>query len=83
MFVLVHKDTLKALATAFLLLDDSNLDNKLGLEAISLRQREFRAKKLNELKQASIDSYFKKKRRSTETRKSFHSINDRRLRMPW
>ncbi len=59
-FVLVLKDALKALATVSLLLDDSSPDNQPALKAISLQQREFCTKKLNELKQATIDLYFDK-----------------------
>ncbi len=57
-FGLAHKDTLNALASVLLLHEDSNPDN--ALKAMSVKQREFCAKKLNELKEAITDSQFKK-----------------------
>ncbi len=53
------KDALKALGIVSTLLEESDPQDMIALTAISRKQRELRGKKADELRQTSMDSYFK------------------------
>ncbi len=53
------KDALKALGILYTLLEEPDPHDKIALTAISRKQRELRGTKTDELRQTTIESYFK------------------------